>query len=389
MKLEEIQSALREEKLDGWLFFDHHFRDPLGYRVLGIAPTSIPSRRWYYLVPAQGEPRGLVHKIESGMLGNLPGSRTAYAEKEAQYEGLKKLLAGCKAIAMQYSPNCAIPYVSMVDGGTLELIRGLGVEVRSSANLVQKFESCWTAEQRDMHFEAGRRVDKVRAEAQQRVGEKQRAGETITEWDIQQFIMRRFTESGLTYDHGPIVGVNGNASDAHYDPQKDKCSPIRPGDSLLIDLWAKLDKPNAVYYDITWMAFCGQNPPSKLENLFSIVTGARNAAINFVKSEIAAHTDLRGFQVDDVTRAVIRQAGYAEHFFHRTGHSIGPEVHGTGANMDNLETHDDRKVIPWTCFSIEPGIYLPDFGVRSEVNMFIGEDGAQVTGAIQDRLVLI
>lgn len=361
----------------------------LGYRVLKIAPTSIPSRRWYYLVPATGEPRGLVHKIESGVLGNLPGSRTKYSDWNAQFEGLRTLLAGCKVIVMQYSPNCAIPYVSLVDAGTLELVRSLGVEVRSSSNLVQRFESCWTAEQLEMHLEAGRRVDNVRREAFQRVSDKQRLGETITEWDVQQFIMQRFTESGLTYDHGPIVGVNGNASDPHYDPQRDHCQAIRPGDSLLIDLWAKLDRPDAVYYDVTWMGFCGQTPPPALQNVFEVVRGARDAGINFVKSEVAAGKDLRGFQVDDVTRAHIRERGFADYFFHRTGHSIGPEVHGTGANMDNLETHDDRKVIPWTCFSIEPGIYLPEFGVRTEVNMFVGEDGARVTGEIQERFVQI
>jgi Xaa-Pro dipeptidase len=389
MRLDEIQAALRDEKLDGWLFFDHHRRDPLAYRVLQFTPGSMVSRRWYYFVPATGEPRGMVHKIEFETLKELPGVPLRYAGWGEMVEGLGTLIGGAKKIAMQYSPECRIPYVAMVDAGTVELVRGLGVEVLSSANLVQHFEARWSREQLEMHFEAGRRVDRVRAQAFQRIGEKQRAGERVSEWDIQQFIAARFHEQGVFLDHGPDIAVNANASNPHYNPTHDACSEIKRGDHVLMDMWGKLDQPDSVYYDITWMGFCGTQPPSAFENIFGIVKGARDAAIARVKKAVAAKEDLRGFQVDDAAREHIRAAGYDEYFFHRTGHSIGGDVHGTGANMDNLETHDERRVIPWTCFSIEPGIYLPEFGVRSEINMFVEESGARVTGEMQEKIVLI
>jgi Xaa-Pro aminopeptidase len=389
MRLDEIQAALRDEKLDGWLFFDHHRRDPLAYRVLQFTPGSMVSRRWYYFVPATGEPRGMVHKIEFETLKELPGVPLRYAGWGEMVDGLRTLIGGSKKIAMQYSPECRIPYVAMVDAGTVELVRGLGVEVLSSANLVQHFEARWSREQLEMHFEAGRRVDRVRAQAFQRIGEKQRAGERVSEWDIQQFIAARFHEQGVFLDHGPDIAVNANASNPHYNPTHDACSEIKRGDHVLMDMWGKLDQPDSVYYDITWMGFCGTQPPSAFENIFGIVKGARDAAIARVKKAVAAKEDLRGFQVDDAAREHIRAAGYDEYFFHRTGHSIGGDVHGTGANMDNLETHDERRVIPWTCFSIEPGIYLPEFGVRSEINMFVEESGARVTGEMQEKIVLI
>jgi len=384
MNLAEIQAALKDEGLDGWLFFDHHHRDPLAYRVLNFAPNSIVSRRWYYYVPAEGEPRGLVHKIESRTLVDLPGKMTGYAGWGEMVTGLVNLLGGAKKIAMQYSPNCAVPYVAMVDAGTIELIRGLGVEIATSANLVQFFEARWTAAQLEMHLEAGRRVDKVRAEAFRQIADKLRIEERVTEWDIQQFIQTRFKEEGLFADHGPDVAVNANASDPHYEPKKERAAEIMPGDIVLIDMWAKLNRPDAVYYDITWMGFCGAQPPQTYERVFAIVREARDRAI-----AAASRKDLRGYEVDDAARSYINEAGYGEYFFHRTGHSIGTDVHGTGANMDNLETHDERRVIPGTCFSIEPGIYLPEFGVRSEVNVYVDESGARVTGEKQESIVHI
>jgi Xaa-Pro aminopeptidase len=389
LNLEAIQQALRAEGIDGWLFFDHHHRDPLAYRILKLDSASICSRRWYYFIPASGEPKGLVHQIEPGSLTGLPGKIQSYSSWTSQLEALCGLLDGAHRVAMQFSPNCAIPTLSMVDGGTVDLVRSLGVEVVSSANLVQYFEARWSEAQLASHLEAGRRVDTVRRQAFERIGEKIRLGETVTEWDIQHFIRQRFTEEGLFTDHGPNVSVNANSSNPHYDPQPGACSAIKSGDTVLIDMWARFPDDNGVYYDITWTGYCGRNPPSGFENVFDVVREARDRAILRVQDAMAQGQELRGFEVDDAARGYIREQGYEKYFFHRTGHSIGPDVHGVGANMDNLETHDERKVIPWTCFSVEPGIYLPEFGIRLEVNVFVEEKGARVTGETQTRPVLI
>ncbi|HEV2198535.1 MAG TPA: M24 family metallopeptidase [Bryobacteraceae bacterium] len=389
MKLEEIQEALREQQLDGWLFFDHHRRDPLAYRALNFEPQSPVTRRWFYFIPATGEPRGLVHKIEAETLQALPGKHALYASWQELAEGLSAILGRARSVAMQYSPECAIPYVSMVDGGTLEMVRDLGVRVSSSANLIQYFEARWSAEQLEMHLEAGRKVDRIRGEAFQHVGEVLRADERITEWDVQQFILKRFGEEGLVTDHGPDVAVNGNASNPHYEPKREMCSEIRRGDVLLMDMWAKLGRPVSVYYDITWVGYCGPQAPSKVENVFGVVREARDRAVRFVKEGIRAGKKLHGFEVDDAARAFVREKGFDEYFFHRTGHSIGSDVHGTGANMDNLETHDTREIVPRTCFSVEPGIYLPEFGIRLELNVYVGEAEARVTGEVQDKIILL
>jgi len=290
---------------------------------------------------------------------------------------------------MQYSPDCAIPYVSLVDGGTIELVRSTGVEIATSANLVQLFESRWTAEQFEMHMEAGRRVDHVRAGAFREIAAVLAAGETITEWDVNRFIRAGFESSGLVTDHGPIVGVNAHMSDPHYEPQPEGSREIRRGDAVLIDLWAKLDRPAAVYYDITWTGYCGPTPPSALQNIFEVVRDARDRALERVQTAIERGETIHGFEVDDAARTYIKDRGFGQYFFHRTGHSIGEEVHGTGANMDNLETHDERRIIARTCFSVEPGVYLPEFGIRSEVNVYIGDKQARVTGEIQRKLVTI
>lgn len=388
MDLQKIQQEIRNQKLDGWLFFDHHLRDPLAYRVLGFTAPRTPTRRWYYLIPAEGEPRGLEHRIERGMTGPLPGEKIPYSSWSEQVDGLRKITGGLRRVAMQYSPNCAIPYVSMVDAGTVELVRSVGLEVVSSAELIQAFEARWTPEQLESHLEAGRRVDRVRKSAFDYLRERLRNGVSTTEMDVKRFVLDGFAGAGMFTDHGPIVGVNANASNPHYEPTEASHSPIHDGDLVLLDLWAKLDRPDAVYYDITWTHFLGANPPEKMREVFAVVTGARDAAIERVKSAVSAGQALCGFEVDDAARGVIRGRGYGEYFTHRTGHSIGVEVHGNGANMDNLETHDERRVTSWTCFSIEPGVYLPEFGVRSEVNMFVGEGEARVTGEIQRELAL-
>lgn len=389
MRLTEIQQALRDEHVDGWLFFDHHRRDPLAYRILEIPEEVTPTRRWYYFIPAQGEPRKLVHKIESGSLDSVEGEKQAYSSWSDQQDKLKTLLAGAKRIAMQYSPDCAIPYVSLIDAGTLELVRRVGVEVVSSANLIQLFEARWTEEQLELHLEAGRLVDRIRQEAFDLIAHRLRASEPVTEYDVHEFIRSRFSHSGLTTDHGPIVGVNANASDPHYEPTREKNVAIKAGDVVLIDLWAKLTQPESVYYDVTWTGYCGEQIPDEVQRVFDVVKGARNMAVNFVKDRVVRREILHGYEVDDAARGYIRHNGYADYFFHRTGHSIGTETHGNGANMDNLESHDERRVIAKTCFSIEPGIYLPEFGIRSEVNVYVDEGSAQVTGEEQEQLVVI
>ena len=381
MNLAEIQQALRDEQLDGWLFFDHHQRDPLAYRVLGFTPEHTPTRRWYYLIPAHGDPVGLVHRIEPGMLDALPGTKVAYASWTRLLEHLQELLGGRRRVAMQYSPNCAVPYVAMVDAGTVELVRSLGVEVVTSANLVQFFEARWNQQKLESHLEAGRRVDAIRRAA------FQLAGAPTDEYQLQQFILRRFKEEGLYTDHGPIVAVNANASNPHYEPTAEAHQSVRRGDVLLIDMWAKLDQAESVYYDITWVGYCGSEAPEAVRNVFGIVREARDLAVRCVQEAVARGELLCGYQVDDAARGYIREQGYGDNFFHRTGHSIGADVHGTGANMDNLETHDERRIIPWTCFSVEPGIYLPEFGIRSEVNVFVDETSARVTGEIQQAVL--
>jgi Xaa-Pro dipeptidase len=388
MNIQQIQAELRKHNLDGWLFFDHHQRDPLAYRVLGINPGRTVTRRWYYYIPADGEPKGLAHNIEAGILDSLPGAKAHYSSWQEQERGLQNLLSGQRRIAMQYSPQCAIPYISLVDAGTVELVRGLGVEVASSADLIQQFEARWSVEALDSHLEAGRRVDEVLRQAFVMIGERLRAGSAVSEFEAQQFIRKGFEAAGLFTDHGPIVGVNANASNPHYEPSAGASAAIRKGDLVLIDLWAKLNQPGSVYYDITWTGVCGQ-ATAEMQNVFAIVRGARDAAIDRVRKAVAASEKIRGFEVDDAARGYIQERGFGDYFVHRTGHSIGEDVHGTGANMDNLETHDERTIIPWTCFSIEPGIYLPSFGVRSEVNMFVGDGEARVTGRIQTELVEI
>jgi Xaa-Pro aminopeptidase len=390
MQLAEIQKALREARLDGWLFYDHHERDPLAYRILGFRPPRHVTRRWYYLVPATGEPRGLVHRIERGMIDALPGTKAVYSSWQLLVDGLRGLLSGCRRVAMQYSPDNVIPYVSMVDAGTVELVRSFGVDVITSADLIQHFEARWTAAQLASHLEAGRRVDEIRRAAFDRIGEALRRQEPVTEWTIKQFVLDAFQRASLFTDHGPIVAVNENSANPHYEPASGMHQPIRNGDVVLLDMWAKLDgDPDAVYYDITWTGFVGAGVPSEVNNIFEIVRDARDAGIGFVTGSISAGESIAGFQVDDAVRGHIRRFGYADQFVHRTGHSIGREVHGAGANMDNLETHDERRLIAGTCFSIEPGIYLDRFGIRSEVNMCIGEHAARVTGEIQRQLVAI
>jgi len=377
-RLRDIQQALQQEGqqgVDGWLFCDFRGSDPLAYRILGLDPTSISTRRWYYFIPAYGEPSGIVSSVEPHRLDTLPGRKRVFLSWQQLHAHLAETLRGVQKVAMQYSPGNAIPYVSRVDAGTIELVRQLGVEVVSAANLVQRFEAVWTPEQWQSHLRAAQGVRGTVDEAFAYI----RQHSPVTEYAVQQFILQRFAARGLTTHHPPIVAINAHSADPHFEPTPADATPIRSGDFVLIDLWAK--EPGGVYADYTWTGFMGSQIPERYQKIFAIVRDARDAAIAFVKERINREQSFHGYEVDAVARQVITDAGYGEYFVHRTGHSIGEEVHGNGANMDSLETRDERRVLPATCFSIEPGIYLAgEFGVRSEVNVYVTEREAVVTG---------
>jgi Xaa-Pro dipeptidase len=384
--IEAIQSALRRQKMDGWLFYDILHRDPIAYRVLGLDHV-LAKRRWFYLIPANGKPRKLVHRIEGGTLDSLPGDKMLYAAAEELEKNLKKLVSRTKKLAMQYSPKNSIPSISLVDAGTVELIRAQGCNVVSSADLIQQFEAAWTPEQLESHRAAGRAIDAIMQAAFVEAARRVSAGDSFTEYDLQQWILEQFRAREVASDSAPIVAVGPHSGDPHYEPRERGSSLIRRGDLLLLDIWAKTLKPNSVYYDITWVGFLGDKVPGKCAKVFAAVRNARDAAVQFVKDNMSAGRPVEGWQVDRAAREVIRKAGFAKYFVHRTGHNIGQEVHGAGANMDGLETRDIRRVLPHTCFSVEPGIYLPEFGVRSEVNVYAGEGEAEVTGPAQTEIL--
>ncbi len=384
--IEAIQAALRQQKIDGWLFYDILHRDPIAYRTLGLDHV-LAKRRWFYMIPAKGAPRKLVHRIEAATLDSLPGEKMLYAAAEELGKNLKKLVGRAKKVAMQYSPKNAIPYISLVDAGTVELIRAQGCKVVSSADLVQQFEAAWSAEQLASHRAAALVIDAITQDAFAEAARRISAGESFTEFDLQQWIVAQFHARGVVSDSPPIVAVGPHSGDPHYEPHEKGSSPVRRGDLLLLDIWAKTLATNSVFYDITWTGFLGDKVPEKYAKIFSIVGEARDAAVDFAKKSLSAGRVIEGWQVDLAARDVIRRAGYAKYFVHRTGHNIGQEVHGAGANMDSLETRDIRRVIPRTCFSVEPGIYLPEFGIRSEVNVYISEGKAEVTGAIQTEIL--
>ncbi len=384
--LRAIQNDLQTAKLQGWLFYDFRGRDPIAHRILQL-PPGMRTRRWFYFVPAKGEPRKLVHKIESESLATLPGETFYYAGQDELRKNLAKILRGAKHIAMQYSPKNEIPYVSMVDAGTIELVRSAGPRIFTSADLVQKYEACWSAQQLESHLVAGATVDRIVREAFQLAAKGVREKKPLTEYDLKVWILKEFEAAGLTTEEGPDIAVNEHASDPHYGPVAGKSAPIREGDLLLLDVWAKQRAPGSVYYDITWTGFLGANVPEKHAKVFRAVREARDKAVDLIRTSIAGGKPLQGWQVDNAARAVIQKAGYGKYFFHRTGHSIGESVHGNGVNMDGLETRDVRHLIAGTCNSIEPGIYLPEFGIRSEVNVYIGEREARVTGAVQQEIL--
>jgi Xaa-Pro aminopeptidase len=388
-RIPEIQSALAEAGLDGWLFACFQGNDPVGLELLGLTGEGkLVSRRCYYLVPREGEPRKLVHAIEPAMLDHLPGSKSVYLAWQKHREELARLVSGFRRLAAQYSPNNELPTVSRLDAGTFDLLRAAGVEVVSSADLAQRFAATWSQEQLDGHRRANVHLHRIALEAFHRVADALRRGDQIDEYAVQRFILDAFELAGLWTESDPIVGVNAHSADPHYQPGPGRSSPIREGDFLLIDLWAKEKQPGSVYADITWVGVCAASPSPKQQEVFTAVAGGRDAAWDLVRSRFPRQP-VYGFEVDDAAREVIRKAGYGDLFIHRTGHSIGITDHGQGANMDNLETHDTRQLLPMTGFSIEPGIYITgDFGVRSEINVALTHEGAEITGAEPQRELL-
>jgi len=386
--VKEIQKDLRAAGLDGWLFYDFRGRDPIAHRLLEL-PEGMRTRRWFYFIPAKGTPRKLLHKIEKAALASLPGGDLYYAGQKELQTNLKKLLGGAKKVAMQYSPKNEIPYVAMVDAGTVELVRGTGAKVVSSADLVQKYEACWTPEQLASHRAAGAEIDRIVAGAFKLASDRVREKKAVSEFDLKEFMLREFAAVGIVADEGPDVAVGANASDPHYGPTAEKSAPICEGDFLLLDVWGKMKEPGSVYYDVTWVGYLGATVPEKFAKVFRVVREARDKAVELIRSRVGAGKVLQGWEVDKAARDVIEKAGYGKYFFHRTGHNIGEAIHGNGANMDGLETHDVRRLIARTCTSVEPGIYLKDFGIRSEVDVYIGEREAQVTGAVQTEVLAL
>ncbi|MDD5543257.1 MAG: M24 family metallopeptidase [Acidobacteriia bacterium] len=387
-----IQAALKDLKIDGWLLYDFHGGNPIARKVVGWREGILLTRRWWYWIPQSGEPTRLHSVIEPTHLDFIPGKKILYLSWRDMTEHLREMMSGATTVAMEYSPNCAIPYLSRVDAGTVELVRSLGKKIVSSKDLVQFFESRWTDEQVAMHHEAERKLMALKDGAYAEIGARLRRGQRTNEFEIQQWMWERFETENLTSYDAPIVAVNQNSGNPHYGPTAEQHKEIHKGDFVLIDYWAKLKQPDAVYADYTWTGFCGPHPSDRHREIFDIVIAARDAAVDYLKQRSAKKETPFGWEVDDVSRGVIDKKGYGKYFIHRTGHNIGLEVHGNGAHIDNFETQDDRQLIPRTCFSIEPGIYLPnEFGVRSEIDVYMGPDfDIHVTGVpIQKELLLV
>jgi Xaa-Pro aminopeptidase len=393
MDLARVQAALKDAKLDGWLFYDHHVRDPLAYRILGLDSTMHVTRRWFYFIPANGEPRKLNHRIEAGKLDALPGDRTLYSTWQEMEQSLEMMLQGATKIAMQYSPRNAVMYVAMVDAGTIEVLQGMGKQIVSSADLVSQFEAVLTARQIETHYIAQKKIDRILEDAWREMGARTRGAGT-DEFAMVEFLQNELRKEGLIWEHGPNVSAGANSADSHYEPIAGQSSRIERGSFILIDIWGKLkDDPEAVWYDITWTGVVDRDATDLEGRVFKAVTDARDAGIRVVQDSFAANEPVAGWEPDAAAREVIVRAGFGEWFTHRTGHNIGTELHGAGAHLDNFETHDERLILPMTCFSVEPGIYLPPgpecFGVRSEIDMITHPGSAVVTGKIQRELVRI
>jgi Xaa-Pro dipeptidase len=385
-----VQEALRDQGLDGWLLYDFQGTNPIAQRMAGLGGGGhMASRRWFYLIPATGAPRGLVHAIERHNLDQLPGDKVPYAGRAQLHAGLKDLLAGRQRIAMEYSPQGAIPYVSRVDGGTLELVRGYGVEVVSSGDLAQQFEARWNDEAIALHRSASKGLYRVKDRAFETMTARLRDKVPTSEFDLQQLMSQWFVEEGLISDAAPMVSAQENAGNPHYLPSETQSRPIHPNELLLLDLWAKMDRPGAVFADITWIGFTGSDVPAEMTRAFAAVRDARDTAVDYVEDAARAGRDVRGFELDRAARTVIERAGLGAHILHRTGHSLGETVHGNGAHLDDYETHDERRLLPGTGFTIEPGVYFDRFGVRTEINMVWTSKGPEVTGPRQQDIVTL
>jgi Xaa-Pro dipeptidase len=388
-RLEEIARALGDAALDGWLFYDFRHSDPLAYRILGLSSQGITTRRWFCYVPARGPARALVSAVEVERLAELGVETVVYRSADGMLAALGDLLSGARRIAMNYSPRCAIPYVARVDAGTVEIVRSLGVEVVSAADLIQRFEARLEPSQLESHRRAAALVRRVVDETFAEIARAISSDAPVSEYSAQQFVLARFAAHGLTADDPPIVAVNANAARPHFEPSSTADTQIRRGDLVLLDLWAKEPGAASIYADLTWMAYAGGQVPEEYARVFAIVAEARDVAVDFIRARVGAGEPVRGEEADRVARGVIERAGFGAQFVHRTGHSIGREVHGTGANLDSLETHDHRTLIDRTCFSVEPGIYLPGrFGVRSELDMTIEDGRAAVSAAPAQREIV-
>jgi Xaa-Pro aminopeptidase len=392
MNLEQIQETLRSEGLDGWLFYDFRKSNPIAYQILSISLDSFFSRRWFYFVPAFGTPTALVSAVESHVLHSLPGEQLIFRTWQEMRSKLEDVLPAGRRIAMEYSPMNAIPYMSRVDGGTLELVRSYNVEVVSSANMAQRFIAQLSEAQMESHREAGRRLIAAKDTLFAALGDDLRADVTLNEYSVAQRFTTLIQHMGLVLADSPHVAVNANASNPHYEPTSKHHSPLRRGDLILFDFWAHLPEVDAIMADYTWMAFAGTRDeiPVPQREIFEIVRRARDTGIAFVRTQLSVNQRVEGCDVDDATRAVIANAGYADYFVHRTGHNIGTAVHGNGTNLDNFETRDNRILLPATCCSMEPGIYLPEYGIRSEVNLLVHEKDVEVTGTpVQEEIVAL
>ncbi len=385
-----VQQALKEEGLDGWLLYDFHGSNPIARRLTGLdTGDKMTSRRWYYLIPASGDPRKLMHAIEPYNLDHMPGSKTIYAQRETLTSGLQQILGGVSRVAMEYSPNNAIPYISRVDAGTIEAVRQLGVSVSSSGDLIQRFEAIWSADALQTHRDASERLYRIKDRAFELIRGSRRAGRKLTEIDVQRAMVGWFDSEVLITDAPPVVGAQENAGNPHYMPTDARHRAIGDGEVVLLDLWGKLPSPGAVFADITWMGFTAPAVPEKYMKAFNAARDGRDAAVALVQQRVRAGQEIRGFEVDRACRAVLEKAGFGAQFIHRTGHSLGTDVHGNGVHMDDYETHDERRLIPGTGFTIEPGVYTKEFGVRTEINMYVGEREATVTGPLQTEFVLL
>ena len=387
-----IQQALQKQKIDGWLFYDFHNRDAIAARVLQMDTSRSATRRWFYFIPAAGTPQKLVHRIESWRCDHLPGDKHIYLSWQSLEQQLRDMLGNSKTVAMQYSPKNAIPYVSIVDAGTIDLVRSFGFKVVSSADLVGQFESHLTMQDWERHKQAGRMIQDIKNAAFKEIATRILENNPPTEHEIQVFIQTQMRENNMVWPDGPIVAVNDHAGDPHYEPTPENSYTMKHGDLVLIDLWAKQNVPGGIYYDITWMGFIDTRVPDSYESIFSVITSARDAAVKLVEQRFAENKPVHGWEVDEVCRNVIKDAGYGEFFTHRTGHNIGEEVHGNGVHIDNLETRDERLILPGTCFSIEPGIYMPEknMGFRTEIDVFVTEEGKiDITGKIQQHILPI